>query len=304
MQYLPGGRSLTAVLNAFSIDLEEWFQVANFDHCIDRKSWPELPSRAEGQTHRLLDLCDRTGTRATFFVLGWVAERQPHLLREIAARGHEIACHGYGHELVYEIGPERFRADVQRARKVIEDAVGAPVEGYRAPSFSITSHSLWALEVLAEEGFRFDSSIFPVRHHRYGIPDFPREPVRLALPSGNAIVEFPLTTLAWGPLRFPVAGGGYLRLLPFALVRWGIGRLVAAQRPTVLYVHNWEIDADQPRQEVSALVRWNHYHNLERVEERLQTLLERTRYAALRDVIGALDASARLATAPLGAPGR
>ena len=292
------------VLNAFSIDLEEWFQVANFDHCIDRKSWPELPSRAEAQTHRLLDLCDRTGTRATFFVLGWVAERQPHLLREIAARGHEIACHGYGHELVYEIGPERFRADVQRARKVIEDAVGAPVEGYRAPSFSITSHSLWALEVLAEEGFRFDSSIFPVRHHRYGIPDFPREPVRLALPSGNAIVEFPLTTLAWGPLRFPVAGGGYLRLLPFALVRWGIGRLVAAQRPTVLYVHNWEIDADQPRQEVSALVRWNHYHNLERVEERLQTLLERTRYAALRDVIGALDASARLATAPLGAPGR
>jgi polysaccharide deacetylase family protein (PEP-CTERM system associated) len=292
------------VLNAFSIDLEEYFQVANFDHCVDRKTWSELPSRAEAQTHRLLDLCDRTRTRATFFVLGWVAERQPRLLREIAARGHEIACHGYGHELLYAIGPERFRADVRRARGVIEDAVGAAVEGYRAPSFSITDQSLWALEILAEEGFRFDSSIFPVRHHRYGIPDFPREPVRVALPSGNTIVEFPLTTLAWGPLRFPVAGGGYLRLLPFALLRWGIGRLVAAQRPTVLYVHNWEIDADQPRQEVSALVRWNHYHNLERVEERLQTLLERTRYAALRDVIAALDAGARLATAPLGALAR
>ena len=235
-------------------------------------------------------------------MLGWVAERQPRLVREIAARGHEIACHGYGHELIYAIGPERFRADVQRARSVIEDAVGGPVEGYRAPSFSITERSLWALEILAEEGFRFDSSIFPVRHHRYGIPDFPREPVRLALPSGKSIVEYPLTTLAWGPLRFPVAGGGYLRLLPFALLRWGIGRLVAAQRPTVLYVHNWEIDADQPRQDVSALVRWNHYHNLERVEERLQTLLERARYAPLCEVIAALEASARLATAPLEAP--
>lgn len=289
------------MLNAFSVDLEEYFQVANFDHCIDRRRWPELPSRAEAQTHRLLDLCDRTGTRATFFVLGWLAERQPQLVRAIAARGHEIACHGYGHELLYQIGPERFREDVKRARGVIEDAVGAQVAGYRAPSFSITSQSLWALEILAEEGFAFDSSIFPVRHHRYGIPEFPREPVRLALPSGASIVEFPLTTLAWGPLRFPVAGGGYLRLLPFALLRWGIGRLVASQRPTVLYVHNWEIDAEQPRQQVSALVRWNHYHNLERVEERLSTLLERTRYAALRDVIGFLDANARLASAPLGA---
>jgi len=292
------------LLNAFSVDLEEYFQVANFAHCIDRRRWPDLPSRAVAQTHRILDLCDRTRTRATFFALGWVAERQPDLLREIAARGHEIACHGYGHELIYEIGPERFREDVKRARAVIEDAIGARVEGYRAPSFSITERSLWALEILADEGFRFDSSIFPVRHHRYGIPDFPREPVRLVLPSGRAIVEFPLTTLAWGPLRLPVAGGGYLRLLPFALLRWGIGRLVASERPTVLYVHNWEIDPDQPRQAVSALVRFNHYHNLERVEERLQTLLERARYATLGEVIGALEASARLASAPLEAPGR
>src|SRR5262249_55165361 len=161
----------------------------------------------------------------------------------------------YAHELVYELGPERFREDVKRARGAIEDASGTRVEGYRAPSFSITERSLWALETLAEEGFRFDSSIFPVRHYRYGMPGFRREPVRLALPSGNTIVEFPLSTLAWGPLRLPVAGGGYLRLLPFALLRWGIGRLVAADRPTVLYVHNWEIDADQPRQEVPARVR-------------------------------------------------
>jgi polysaccharide deacetylase family protein (PEP-CTERM system associated) len=289
------------LLNAFSVDLEEYFQVANFDHCVDRRRWPELPSRAVAQTHRILDLCDQTGTRATFFALGWVAERQPDLLREIAARGHEIACHGYGHELIYEIGPERFREDVKRGRAVIEDAIGARVEGYRAPSFSITERSLWALEILAEQGFRFDSSIFPVRHHRYGIPDFPREPVRLVLPSGRSIVEFPLTTLAWGPLRLPVAGGGYLRLLPFALLRWGIGRVVASERPTVLYVHNWEIDPDQPRQPVSALVRFNHYHNLGRVEGRLRQLLARARYAPLRDVIASLEAGARLASTPLAA---
>ncbi len=289
------------MLNAFSVDLEEYFQVANFDHCVDRRRWSELPSRAVAQTHRILDLCDQTGTRATFFALGWVAERQPDLLREIAARGHEIACHGYGHELLYEIGPERFREDVKRGRAVIEDAIGARVEGYRAPSFSITERSLWALEILAEEGFRFDSSIFPVRHHRYGIPDFPREPMRLVLPSGRSIVEFPLTTLAWGPLRLPVAGGGYLRLLPFALLRWGIGRVVASERPTVLYVHNWEIDPDQPRQQVSALVRFNHYHNLERVEGRLRQLLTRARYAPLRDVIASLETGARLASTPLAA---
>jgi polysaccharide deacetylase family protein (PEP-CTERM system associated) len=289
------------LLNAFSVDLEEYFQVANFDHCVDRRRWSELPSRAVAQTHRILDLCDQTGTRATFFALGWVAERQPDLLREIAARGHEIACHGYGHELLYEIGPERFREDVKRGRAVIEDAIGARVEGYRAPSFSITERSLWALEILAEEGFRFDSSIFPVRHHRYGIPDFPREPMRLVLPSGRSIVEFPLTTLAWGPLRLPVAGGGYLRLLPFALLRWGIGRVVASERPTVLYVHNWEIDPDQPRQQVSALVRFNHYHNLERVEGRLRQLLTRARYAPLRDVIASLETGARLASTPLAA---
>jgi polysaccharide deacetylase family protein (PEP-CTERM system associated) len=285
--------------NAFSIDLEEYFQVANFDHCIDRQRWDELPSRVESQTQQLLDLCDQTGTTATFFVLGWVAERQRRLLREIAERGHEIACHGYGHQLIYEIGPERFREDVKRARGLIEDAVGAPVEGYRAPSFSITRRSLWALEILAEEGFRFDSSIFPVRHHRYGIPDFPRDPVRLVLPSGRTIIEFPLSTFSWGPLRLPVAGGGYLRLLPFALLRWGIGRLVASGRPTVLYVHNWEIDPDQPRQDVSPLVRWNHYHNLERVSERLRVLLERARYAPIGRVIGELEAGASLATAPV-----
>lgn len=287
------------MLNALSVDLEEYFQVANFDRYVDRADWPGLPSRVETQARRLLDLFDRAETRATFFVLGWVAERKPALVREIADRGHEIACHGYGHDIVYEIGPERFREDLRRGRAAIEAAIGGKVDGYRAPSFSITERSLWALEILAEEGFRFDSSIFPIRHHRYGIPSFPRQPVRLELPSGNTIVEFPLTTLAWGPFRLPLAGGGYLRLFPFSLLRWGIGRLVAAERPTVLYVHNWEIDAEQPRQQVPPLVRWNHYHNLERTEGRLRTLIECSPYAPLSEVIAELEARARLATEPL-----
>src|SRR5215510_1977782 len=174
-------------LNALTVDLEEYFQVSNFDGVIDRARWDAVPSRVREATLRLLDGFDQTGSQATFFVLGWVAERQPGLVREIAKRGHEIACHGYGHELVYAIGPERFRADLRRARAAIEQATGAGVIGYRAPSYSITEASLWALQILVEEGFRYDSSIFPIRHHRYGIPGFARRPVQIELGGGRSI---------------------------------------------------------------------------------------------------------------------
>ncbi len=281
-------------LNALSVDLEEYFQVSNFTKSIARSSWESLPSRVRGATARLLDAADATGNRATFFVLGWVAERHPDLVREIAARGHEIACHGYGHELVYEIGPERFRADLRRARAAIEQATGNPVYGYRAPSYSITEASLWALRILVEEGFRYDSSIFPIRHHRYGIPGFARRPVRIELGGGQSIHEFPLTTLAAGPWSLPLAGGAYLRFLPLPVFAWGLGRLVAAGEPTVLYVHPWEVDPDQPRQDVSWLVRVNHYHNLHRTEGRLRRLLERFRFAPMGEVLAQLDAQGRL----------
>ena len=181
-----------------------------------------LPSRVIESTHRLLDLFDETESRATFFALGWIAERNPKLLRAIADRGHEIACHGYAHELVYQIGPNRFRSDLRRARAAIEDATGCAVRGYRAPSYSITKASLWALPILVEEGFDFDSSIFPVRHPRYGIPDFTRWPVRLEFGDGESIREFPLTTLSLGLFNLPLAGGAYLRFLPPALFRWGL----------------------------------------------------------------------------------
>ena len=281
-------------LNALSIDLEEYFQVSNFEGLIERSRWDALPSRVQNSTRRLLDAIDATRNRATFFVLGWIAERHPALVNEIAARGHEIACHGYGHELVYELGPERFRADLRRAKAAIEQATGSATHGYRAPSYSITEASLWALRILVEEGFQYDSSIFPIRHHRYGIPGFARRPVRLELGDGVAIREFPLTTLAAGPWSLPLAGGAYLRFLPFPLFTWGLDRLVAAGEPTVLCVHPWEIDPEQPRQAVSWLVRLNHYHNLNRTEVRLRRLLERFRFAPLGEVLDQLEAQGRL----------
>lgn len=287
--------------NALSVDLEEYFQVSNFEHLIERSAWDRYPSRLADATGRLLDAFDEHAQRATFFVLGWVAERHPALLREIAARGHEIACHGYQHELVYRLGVEAFRADLRRARSAIEDACGRAVEGYRAPSYSVTRESLWALRVLAEEGFRYDSSIFPIRHHRYGIPDFAREPLTLDLGDGISIQEYPLTTLQLGPWRLPLAGGGYLRFLPAQLFRWGFARLARADVPTVLYVHPWELDPEQPRQAVGWKLRINHYYNLARTERKLRGLLAGFRFDPLGDVLRRLEAAGRLPSRALSA---
>jgi len=281
-------------LNALSVDLEEYFHVSNLESVIRRKDWDSLPSRVFASTQRLLDLFDECESQATFFVLGWVAKRQPQLIREIARRGHEIACHGYAHELVYRIGPDRFREDVRRARMAIEDACGRAVRGYRAPSYSITRDSLWALQILVEEQFEFDSSIFPVRHPRYGIPDFSRLPLRLNLGEGRTLLEFPLSTLRVGPLNLPVAGGAYLRFCPEGFFRRAIAHLIARGDPTVLYLHPWEIDPLQPRQQVSLRVRVNHYYNLHRTEARVRRLLSRFRFAPLGTVLSALDARDRL----------
>jgi polysaccharide deacetylase family protein (PEP-CTERM system associated) len=285
---------------ALTVDVEEYFQVSNFARLIDRASWDAMPSRVEGATLRLLDAFEARGQRATFFVLGWVAERRPQLVREIARRGHEIACHGYGHELVYEIGPAAFRADLRRARAAIEDAAGRSPCGYRAPSYSVTRESLWALEILAEEGFGYDSSIFPIRHPRYGIPGFPRQPLRLRLPGGLSLREFPLTTLALGPLTLPLAGGAYLRFLPPALFRWGWRRLARSGAPAVLYLHPWEVDPAQPRQAASWRVRVNHYHNLHRTEGRLERLLEGFCFAPMGDVLDELARAGQLPDLALG----
>ena len=294
--------TLAAVsLNALSVDLEEYFQVSNFEHVINRATWPALPSRVVASTRALLRTFEETESKATFFVLGWVAEREPALVREIAEHGHEIACHGYEHRLVYDIGPERFREDLRRACGAIEDAAGIRPRGFRAPSYSITDRSLWALDILAEEGFEYDSSIFPVRHHRYGIPDFSRVPVRIQLRGGRSIREFPMTTLKAGPLKLPLAGGAYLRFFPPFLFRWGFRRLISAGDPIVLYVHPWEIDPRQPRQQVGWKVRVNHYYNLGRTEGRLTRLLREFHFRPLEAVLAELEAGSRLPAYAFGA---
>lgn len=280
--------------HALSVDLEEYFQVSNFDRILTRSDWDGLPRRVEAQTHRLLDRFDETGSRATFFILGWVAEREPALIRTIAERGHEIACHGYDHRLVYDLSPAEFRADLVRARRAIEDAAGVRPVGYRAPSYSITRRSLWALDVLADEGFVYDSSIFPTRHPRYGIPDFSRTPVLLQLAGGRSIREFPMTTLPLGRVNLPLAGGAYLRFFPPLVFRLGLDHLTRRGEPVVLYIHPWEIDPGQPRLAAGLRVRINHYFNLGQTEGRLASLLRRFRFGSLRDVLDGLHARLQL----------
>lgn len=271
--------------NALTVDVEEWFQVSNFDRVVPRSDWDSMASRVEDSTRRLLDLFDETGARATCFVLGWVAERHPELVREIARRGHEIASHGYGHELVYAIGRERFAEDLRRSVQVLTDAVGEAPRGYRAPSFSIDHRSLWALDVLAEQEFHYDSSLYPVRHPRYGVPSFPRFPLRVRTQEGAEIREFPLTTLRLGGRNLGAAGGGYLRLLPLAVLETAFRRANRQGQPAVLYIHPWEVDPGQPRIPVQGLGRFTHYTNLSRTEDRLRRVLRQFEFAPMREVL-------------------
>jgi polysaccharide deacetylase family protein (PEP-CTERM system associated) len=258
--------------NIASVDVEDYFHVEAFAGVIDRAQWPEYTSRVEANTRRLLDLFDESHVHGTFFVLGWVAERFPGLVREIVARGHEPACHSYWHRLIYTLTPHEFRQDTERAKRVIEDACGRRVTGYRAPSFSVTHRSRWALEILVESGFQYDSSVFPVTHDVYGVPDAPRGPFVVTTASGS-ILEYPMTTfrLFAGP-NLPVAGGGYLRMLPAWYTRWGVHRAWREGLPVISYVHPWEVDPEQPRIAAPFKSRLRHYTNLSQTEDRLREL--------------------------------
>jgi polysaccharide deacetylase family protein (PEP-CTERM system associated) len=274
-----------AVPNAMSVDVEDYFHVSVFDGLVPRSAWADMESRVVANTSRLLDIFDEFDVRGTFFVLGWVAERHPQLVRDIGARGHELASHGYAHRLVYDQTLAAFREDVRRAKRLIEDVSGAEVGGYRAPSFSVTPRSLWALEILIEEGHAYDASIFPVRHDRYGIPPSPRHPFRVRRDNGS-IVEMPASTVQIGPLRLPVAGGGYFRILPYAWSRWGIRHLNRAERqPAVFYLHPWEVDPDQPRLPAGRLGRFRHYRNLHKTEPRLRRLLSDFRFGTVASLL-------------------
>jgi polysaccharide deacetylase family protein (PEP-CTERM system associated) len=272
-----------SVPNALTVDVEDYFHVSALAPSIHRDSWASRESRVVANTHRLLALFEQFGVRGTFFLLGWVAERHPQLVKDIAAGGHEIACHGFSHRLVYDQSPEEFREETLRSKNLLEDAIGAPVLGYRAASYSIVKSSLWALDILAELGFTYDSSIFPVRHDRYGIPDAERVPHRMRTPGGQTIVEWPLATANVLGFRLPVAGGGYFRLLPYALSRWGLASINRRERqPFIFYLHPWEIDPDQPRVRAGWLSRFRHYTNLGKCEERLRRLLGEFRFGTAR----------------------
>lgn len=277
-------KSNMGVPNALTVDVEDYFHVAALASSIPRDTWTSRESRVVGNTHRLLSLFEQFEVKGTFFVLGWVAERYPELIRDIAAGGHEIACHGFSHRLVYEQSPEEFREETLRSKNLLEDIIGSRVLGYRAASYSVVRSSLWALDILVELGFTYDSSIFPVHHDRYGIPDAERAPHRLSTPGGKLIVEWPLATASILGLRLPVAGGGYFRLLPYWLSRWGLASINRRElRPFIFYLHPWEIDPAQPRVPASWLSRFRHYTNLGKCEERLRRLLGEFRFGTARD---------------------
>ena len=259
------------ITNALTIDVEDYFQVSAFAPYIARADWDRRECRVERNVDRILALLDEHDTEATFFTLGWIAERYPQLVRRIASQGHEVASHGYGHERASDLSMAAFDADIQRAKGVLEDLIGTAVAGYRAPSFSIGPGNMWALDSLARAGHRYSSSIYPIRHDHYGMPDAPR----FAHQAADGLIEIPITTLRLFNRNLPSSGGGYFRLLPYALSRWMLRQVNAADREAaVFYFHPWEIDPGQPRiAGIDRKTRFRHYVNIHRMEGRLQSLL-------------------------------
>jgi polysaccharide deacetylase family protein (PEP-CTERM system associated) len=326
------------MLNALTIDVEDYFQVHAFSKVIYYEDWDQYECRIERNTHKILEMLNeqklpsggsygfddadqsicatrpaqREAVKGTFFVLGWIAKRYPHLIVKIRKEGHEIAAHGYAHKIIYHQSREQFREDIRRAKATLEDIAGCEVIGYRAPSYSITNESRWAFEVLIEEGFKYDSSIFPIRHDFYGMPAAPRFPflisgngnekntlsmldfkplsITSSYPSRlspNSLVEFPLSTFRIGSFNIPVAGGGYFRLIPYSAIRWALRRINNEEgEPFVFYLHPWEIDPDQPRIRGAGLKSYfRHYNNLDRTEGRFSRLLKEFRFTSIQELM-------------------
>jgi len=269
--------------NAISVDVEDYFQVSAFEHSIDRNTWDSLEHRVERGLNKLLALFSERNIKATFFTLGWIADRYPAIVRNIVLEGHELANHGYGHQRVSDLSKEAFRQDVSRAKELLEDISGMAVNGYRAPSYSINRNNIWALEVLVETGHTYSSSIYPAQHDHYGFPDAPRFVFR---DQKTGLIEIPITTLRFMNRLFPAAGGGFFRFYPYCLSRWAIDRVNNQDnQSTVFYFHPWELDPDQPRQtDISAKSRFRHYLNLHKTESRLKRLLQDFQWARMDEV--------------------
>ena len=278
-----GGRPV----HCLSFDVEEHFQVSAFWSEARRQQWGQLESRVSKNTGKILELLEQRNMHATFFILGWVAERCPGLVRMIAEQGHEVASHGYGHELITSQTPETFRKDVRKAKGILEDICGRRVYGYRAPSFSITNETKWAISILIEEGYQYDSSIFPILHDRYGMPD--AEPTIHRLDTeGGALWEVPPSTCKIFWMRLPIAGGGYFRLYPYPLLRTLLKRVEKSGHPLVMYLHPWELDPDQPKMDGHWLSRFRHYLNLHKTQDRLCSLLEDFHFRSIKDTLESL----------------
>lgn len=277
---------MTAISNAFTVDVEDYFQVQSFADHIDRADWESYPTRVEKNTQQILDLLDEKKVQATFFILGWVALRFPQLVKDIINRGHEVASHGMSHKLVYGQTPVEFRQETEESRKILEDLTQLKIRGYRAATYSITKASLWALDIIIEQGFEYDSSIFPVKHDRYGIPDAATRPFELVTANGNKIAEFPISVVRTPLGNLPVSGGGYLRILPMALTMAGLSRLRYKKQPFVIYTHPWELDPEQPKIEgISSSTRFRHYRNLKKTPARLGKLLDHFPFTTMEKVL-------------------
>jgi polysaccharide deacetylase family protein (PEP-CTERM system associated) len=273
-----------AVTNALTVDVEDYFQVSALAPYIARDRWDQMPCRVERNVERLLQRFDEHGARATFFTLGWIAERYPHLVREIVTRGHELASHGYGHLRASDQTRSAFLADIADSKKLLEDISGTRVLGYRAPSFSIGETNLWAFECLEEAGYVYSSSVYPVKHDHYGMPDAPRFPYKV----NAGVTEIPITTVRMMGRNLPAGGGGYFRFAPYGLSRWAIGRFNRDEgKPAIFYMHPWEIDPDQPRVLGPGLkTRFRHYVNLHRTDDRLKRLLTDFKWGRMDQVFG------------------
>jgi len=302
-----------SILNGLSIDVEDYFQVEAFSAVIEPTSWSKYPFRAEENTKKILDILDKSSIKATFFCLGWIAEKSPSLIKEISKRGHEVASHGYMHQPIYKQDPTTFANDIERSKKLLEDILGKRILGYRAPTYSITEKTLWAIDILIQQGFLYDSSIFPIRHDLYGIVDAPRFPfwidkkrlkeiknnkwpepfkdfsiISKYFSKGDGLIEFPITTFKLFNMNFPIAGGGYFRLLPIKLSLWALSQINDKEAmPFVFYIHPWEFDPEQPKiRGCSLKSKIRHYLNLKKTQKRFEILLERFNFVPISKVLG------------------
>lgn len=294
MTFSPNNENMITTSHLLSFDIEEYFQVEAAAAAIDSQQWDAYPKRLAPVVERILEILEDNQTHATFFVLGWVARHEKQLVCKIAEQGHEIASHGMTHNMLDRLTPEDFRQELRDSRHLLEDIAGQRVIGFRAPTFSIMNANAWTLDILAQEGFLYDSSIFPVHHDRYGIPDAPTEPHRALGPKGGSIIELPPLTLRLFGANWPVGGGGYLRILPIRMIDWALRKTQAQQNPAMLYLHPWEFDPHQPILPMSRLSRWRHRVGLKNTESKLCWLLKRHKFIPACQFIENLTSSTKL----------